>query len=77
MTTSETCSDSEGEEHGDSKVTNFRLDDWIYFQADHEASNLIMQLRQKWHSLFIRRMKAPSKPFSPVDEVRLNVRKMD
>ncbi|KAK2151127.1 hypothetical protein LSH36_375g06007 [Paralvinella palmiformis] len=68
MTTSETCSDSEGEEHGDSKVTNFRLDDWIYFQADHEASNLIMQLRQKWHSLFIRRMKAPSKPFSPVDE---------
>lgn len=29
---------------------------------------MLLQLRQKWHSLFLRRMRAPSKPWSQVDE---------
>lgn len=28
----------------------------------------MLQLRQKWHSLFLRRIKAPSKPWTQVDE---------
>ena len=33
-----------------------------------QAANLAMQLRLKWHSLFLRRMRSPSKPWSQVDE---------
>lgn len=33
-----------------------------------QAAGLLFQLRQKWHSLFLRRMRAPSKPWSQVDE---------
>lgn len=29
---------------------------------------MLLQLRQKWHSLFLRRMRAPSKPWSQGDE---------
>ncbi|NWS93320.1 YTDC2 helicase, partial [Toxostoma redivivum] len=33
-----------------------------------QAAGMLLQLRQKWHSLFLRRMRAPSKPWSQVDE---------
>lgn len=33
-----------------------------------QAAGLLLQLRQKWHSLFLRRMRAPSKSWSQVDE---------
>ncbi|PSN46949.1 putative ATP-dependent RNA helicase YTHDC2 [Blattella germanica] len=36
--------------------------------VDAEAAHLALQLRQKWHSLFLRRMRAPTKPWSQVDE---------
>ena len=45
-----------------------RLDDWLAFHVDAEAAALLMQLRQKWHSLFLRRMRAPTKPWSQFDE---------
>lgn len=32
---------------------------------------MLLQLRQKWHSLFLRRMRAPSKLWSEVDETTL------
>ncbi|NWI44196.1 YTDC2 helicase, partial [Picathartes gymnocephalus] len=35
------------------------------------AAGMLLQLRQKWHSLFLRRMRAPSKPWSQVDETTL------
>ncbi|NXW63328.1 YTDC2 helicase, partial [Eurystomus gularis] len=35
------------------------------------AAALLFQLRQKWHSLFLRRMRAPSKPWSQVDETTI------
>ena len=46
----------------------------INFKSDHhrstlQAAHLALQLRQKWHSLFLRRMRAPSKPWSQNDEV--------
>ena len=45
------------------------LDDWIHFKVDAESAQRVLMLRQKWHSLFIRRMRSPSKPLSQSDEV--------
>jgi len=68
-------SDSDGDPgaHGDTansglRRATLRLDDWLVFRVDSEASALVMQLRQKWHSLFLRRMRAPTKPWSQFDE---------
>ena len=58
-------SDSEVEEKGEER-TLVKLDDWICFHVDSEAAHLTITLRQKWHSLFLRRMKAPAKPWSQV-----------
>ncbi|KFQ31698.1 putative ATP-dependent RNA helicase YTHDC2, partial [Mesitornis unicolor] len=33
-----------------------------------QAAGLLLQLRQKWHSLFLRRMRAPSRRWSEADE---------
>nr|XP_009918834.1 PREDICTED: YTH domain-containing protein 2-like [Haliaeetus albicilla]XP_009918835.1 PREDICTED: YTH domain-containing protein 2-like [Haliaeetus albicilla] len=46
-----------------------KLDEWLHLKLDPEAAGLLLQLRQKWHSLFLRRMRAPSKPWSQVDEI--------
>jgi hypothetical protein len=48
--------------------STFRIDDWLVFRVDPEAAALMMQLRQKWHSLFLRRMRAPVKQWSQFDE---------
>lgn len=37
------------------------------FRVDAEAAHLALQLRQKWHSLFLRRMRAPARPWSQVN----------
>ena len=64
-------SDSEGEEKEDGRRAVLRLDDWIGFRVDAEASALVVQLRQKWHSLFLRRMRAPNKLWSQSDEMTI------
>ncbi|XP_070542906.1 3'-5' RNA helicase YTHDC2-like [Ptychodera flava] len=64
----EDTSSSEGEGEDDGKKANMRVDEWISFKIDAEAATYTLQLRQKWHSLFLRRMRAPSKPWSQVDE---------
>ncbi|PNF38747.1 putative ATP-dependent RNA helicase YTHDC2, partial [Cryptotermes secundus] len=64
----ETESDSEAEEIPDGQNTTLKLDEWVVFRVDAEAAHLALQLRQKWHSLFLRRMRAPAKPWSQVDE---------
>ncbi|XP_069677317.1 3'-5' RNA helicase YTHDC2-like isoform X2 [Periplaneta americana] len=64
----ETESDSEVEERPDGQNTTLKLDEWVVFRVDAEAAHLALQLRQKWHSLFLRRMRAPAKPWSQVDE---------
>ena len=57
--------------HANEKNVNVAIDEWISFRVDTEAAYFGLQLRQKWHSLFIRRMRAPAKPWSQVDEVRM------
>lgn len=61
-------SDSEVEVKSDSQKAMFKLDDWVSFRVEPEVARLTLQLRQKWHALFLRRMHAPAKPWSQVDE---------
>ncbi|KAH9518412.1 3'-5' RNA helicase ythdc2 [Bulinus truncatus] len=57
-----------------SSVTHIsvKLDDWISFdfESDSEA-RLAVQFRMKWHSLFLNRMKHPSKAWSQSEEAVL------
>ncbi|XP_009467463.1 PREDICTED: probable ATP-dependent RNA helicase YTHDC2 isoform X2 [Nipponia nippon] len=61
-------SDSEMEDKTTANLAFLKLDEWLHLKLDPEAAGLLLQLRQKWHSLFLRRMRAPSKPWSQVDE---------
>ncbi|CAI5667703.1 unnamed protein product [Oreochromis niloticus] len=56
-------SDSETED-----LSEIRIDDWLVFEMDREAAGLLSELRQKWQSLFIKRIRCPSKPWSQQDE---------
>jgi hypothetical protein len=62
----ESESDSEVEDSPDRRNTTLELDEWVVFHADAKAAHLALQLRQKWHSLFLRRMRALTKPCSEV-----------
>ncbi|KAM9693599.1 3'-5' RNA helicase YTHDC2 isoform 3-T5 [Trichechus inunguis] len=64
-------SDSEMEDRTTANLATLKLDEWLNFKLDPEAASLLLQLRQKWHSLFLRRMRAPSKPWSQVDEATI------
>uniref|UniRef100_A0A4W3JSE7 3'-5' RNA helicase YTHDC2 n=1 Tax=Callorhinchus milii TaxID=7868 RepID=A0A4W3JSE7_CALMI len=64
-------SDSEMEDKSTSKMATLKLEDWLNFRIDPETARLILQLRQKWHGLFLRRMRAPSKPWIQVDEATI------
>ncbi|XP_075692702.1 3'-5' RNA helicase YTHDC2 isoform X3 [Rhinoderma darwinii] len=64
-------SDSEMEDRTMSMLATLKLDEWLHFKLDLEAANLLLQLRQKWYSLLLRRMKATSKPWSPMDEATI------
>ncbi|XP_073334572.1 3'-5' RNA helicase YTHDC2 isoform X1 [Pagrus major] len=56
-------SDSETED-----LAGLKIDDWLIFQMDRETAGLVFELRQKWQSLFIKRIRCPSKPWSQQDE---------
>lgn len=60
-----------GMEDERSNVALLKLDEWLHFKLDSEVAGLLMQLKLKWHSLFLRRMRAPSKPWSQADEITL------
>ncbi|XP_061045508.1 3'-5' RNA helicase YTHDC2 isoform X3 [Eubalaena glacialis] len=64
-------SDSEMEDRTTANLAALKLDEWLNFKLEPEAATLLLQLRQKWHSLFLRRMRAPSKPWSQVDEATI------
>uniref|UniRef100_A0A3Q4M2M3 RNA helicase n=1 Tax=Neolamprologus brichardi TaxID=32507 RepID=A0A3Q4M2M3_NEOBR len=49
-------------------LSEIRIDDWLVFEMDREAAGLLSELRQKWQSLFIKRIRCPSKPWSQQDE---------
>ncbi|XP_009958574.1 PREDICTED: probable ATP-dependent RNA helicase YTHDC2 [Leptosomus discolor] len=61
-------SDSDMEDKTTANLALLKLDEWLHLRLDPEAAGLLLQLRQKWHGLFLRRMRAPSKPWSQVDE---------
>ncbi|KAK2498468.1 hypothetical protein MC885_008233, partial [Smutsia gigantea] len=64
-------SDSEMEDTTTANLAALKLDEWLNFKLEPEAASLLLQLRQKWHSLFFRRLKAPAKPWSQVDEATI------
>lgn len=66
----ESDSDSEVDELHEGTI--FKLDDWVVFKLDPETADLFLQLRQKWNALFLRRMKAPNKAMSALDEKVIN-----
>lgn len=61
--------ESSDDEPSDGNDTfTLKIDDWISFRVRSPTSELIAQIRQKWHSLFLRRMTNPAKPPTPSDE---------
>ncbi|XP_063065850.1 3'-5' RNA helicase YTHDC2 [Engraulis encrasicolus] len=64
-------SDSEIDDRSSAHLSHLKIDDWLHFRLDRETASLAFQLRQKWHGLFLRRIRSPSKPWSPLDEATL------
>ncbi|XP_064165023.1 3'-5' RNA helicase YTHDC2 [Anguilla rostrata] len=64
-------SDSEAEDRSLSQRSQMNIDEWLHFRLERETASLVFQLRQKWHWLFLRRIRAPSKPWSQVDEATM------
>lgn len=48
-----------------------KIDDWLTFRSTPEILRLAFPLRQKWHTLFLRRMAASSKNVTPADDMIL------
>ncbi|CAL8343000.1 unnamed protein product [Merluccius merluccius] len=66
-------SDSEADEDASMlHLARLKINDWIDFQLESETATLVFQLRQKWHSMFLRRMRSPSKPLSQQDEATIS-----
>ncbi|XP_071845788.1 3'-5' RNA helicase YTHDC2-like isoform X2 [Apostichopus japonicus] len=64
----ESASSDDDEEAGEGAMALFKLDWWLQLKMDIQAANLTVSLRQKFHTLFLRRMRAPAKPWSEADE---------
>ena len=57
----EESSDSEEEEGGASQASSLSLDPWTSFRCSQETVTQVSQLRQKWSSLWLRRLAASAK----------------
>nr|XP_046173076.1 3'-5' RNA helicase YTHDC2 isoform X1 [Oncorhynchus gorbuscha] len=64
-------SDSEIEDRSTANLAQMKIDEWLNFKLDKEMVGLVFQLRQKWHGLFLRRIRSPSKPWSQLDEATI------
>ncbi|XP_051523162.1 3'-5' RNA helicase YTHDC2 isoform X2 [Myxocyprinus asiaticus] len=64
-------SDSEMEDRSSAHLAHFKIDEWVNFKLDREMAELVFGLRQRWQSLFLRRIRAPSKACSQLDEVTI------
>ncbi|KAI5089109.1 putative ATP-dependent RNA helicase YTHDC2 isoform X1 [Silurus meridionalis] len=64
-------SDSESEDRTTEQVAQMKIDEWLNFKLDQEMASMVFQLRQRWNSLFLRRIRCPSKPWSQLDEVTI------
>ncbi|NXH09874.1 YTDC2 helicase, partial [Bucco capensis] len=58
---SDDSSDSEMEEQTTTDLPLLKLDEWLHLRLDPEGAALLFPLKQKWHSLFLCQMRAPSK----------------
>lgn len=69
-----TDSDSENETESvvEGQSAILRLDDWLVFRTDNEAALLTYQLRLKWHTLLLKRLKNINKPWTPVSNSLLS-----
>lgn len=65
---SDSESDSELGSVPEGLSATMKLDDWLVFRLDNEAASLVYQLRLKWHTLLLRRLKNANKPWTPVSE---------
>ncbi|TSL28277.1 putative ATP-dependent RNA helicase YTHDC2 [Bagarius yarrelli] len=63
-------SDSDGETSAD-QLAQMKIDEWLNFKLEQEMASMVFQLRQRWHSLFLRRIRCPSKPWSQLDEATI------
>ncbi|XP_021332046.1 3'-5' RNA helicase YTHDC2 isoform X1 [Danio rerio] len=61
-------SDSEVEDQCSARQAHLTLDHWINFRLDPETAELVFGLRQRWQSVFLRRIRSPSKACSQLDE---------
>ncbi|XP_066516299.1 3'-5' RNA helicase YTHDC2 isoform X2 [Hoplias malabaricus] len=64
-------SDSEMEDRSTAHLAQIKIDEWLNFKLDREMADLVFQLRQRWHSLFLRRIRSPAKPLSQLDEATI------
>uniref|UniRef100_A0AAR2LDW1 RNA helicase n=1 Tax=Pygocentrus nattereri TaxID=42514 RepID=A0AAR2LDW1_PYGNA len=64
-------SDSEMEDRSTAHLAQVNIDEWLNFKLDREMADLVFQLRQRWQGLFLRRIRSPSKPWSPLDEATI------
>ncbi|XP_058239188.1 3'-5' RNA helicase YTHDC2 [Hemibagrus wyckioides] len=64
-------SDSDCETRSTDQLAQMKIDEWLNFKLDQEMASMVFQLRQRWHSLFLRRIRSPSKPWSQLDETTI------
>uniref|UniRef100_A0A4W4GI73 RNA helicase n=1 Tax=Electrophorus electricus TaxID=8005 RepID=A0A4W4GI73_ELEEL len=64
-------SDSENEDPSTVHLAQVNIDEWLNFKLDQEMAELVFQFRQRWQSLFLRRIRFPSRPCSQLDEATL------
>ncbi|KAK3527693.1 hypothetical protein QTP86_034156 [Hemibagrus guttatus] len=64
-------SDSDSETRSTDQLAQMKINEWLNFKLDQEMASMVFQLRQRWHSLFLRRIRCPSKPWSQLDEATI------
>ncbi|XP_073697034.1 3'-5' RNA helicase YTHDC2-like isoform X1 [Garra rufa] len=64
-------SDSETEDRSSARLAHINIDDWLHFKLHRETAELVFGLRQRWQSLFLRRIRSPSKSCSQLDEATI------
>uniref|UniRef100_A0A672JV49 RNA helicase n=2 Tax=Sinocyclocheilus grahami TaxID=75366 RepID=A0A672JV49_SINGR len=64
-------SDSEVEDRSSARLAHISIDDWLHFKLHRETAELMFGLRQRWQSLFLRRIRSPSKSCSQLDEATI------
>ncbi|XP_067295893.1 3'-5' RNA helicase YTHDC2 [Pseudorasbora parva] len=64
-------SDSEMEDRSNARLATISIDEWLNFKLDREMAELVFGLRQRWQSLFLRRIRSPSKASSQLDEATI------